>query len=114
MFRTLSAALVAVVVAASPAAAAPLTEDTQVQVRHGDLDLTKTHDVARLNRRIVHAAKDACGSFDPRNFPAAASAKACLTNAVASASPKVEMAVAQARSGNALAGALAANTISVP
>ena len=116
MFRIVSSALFAAlaVAAVSPAAAAPLDASHQLEVATRDLDLTDTRDVARLNRRVAIAARQICGTYEARTLPSAAIAKACVTEAVADASPKVDLAVAQARSGNALASASPSKTTLVP
>ncbi len=109
-----SFALAAGSLAAGTASAAPLGDARSIEVRHGDLDLSSAHDVARLNRRIASAAKAVCGNYDPRNFPEAANAKACFNETMAAAMPKVELAVARAAGNQKLAGSLPAKTISVP
>lgn len=116
IFTTAAAsfALAAASLAAGTASAAPFGDAPSAEVRYGDLDLTSTHDVARLNRRIVSAAKAVCGNYDPRNLPQATNAKACVNEAIAAAMPTVELAVAHAGEGAKLAGALPANTNSVP
>ena len=103
-----SFALAAASFAVAPASAAQQGDTRSIKVRYGDLDLSRTADVARLNRRIAGAVKAVCGSYDLRNLPEATNARACRKEAIAAAGPKVKLAVARANGGNRLAAALPA------
>ena len=100
-------------IGAGSASAADVSQTQSVEVRHGDLDLTSAAGVARLDRRIKAAAARACGSYDERDLRMAAEARACRSETIAQARPKVDLAIAQARGGNRLASAAPA-TIAVP
>lgn len=73
------------------------------QVRYDDLKLTDDAGVAQLQRRIGNAARKACGYADGRDLTASQAVAACRRAAVSEAAPKVELAVATARSGQKLA-----------
>ncbi len=109
-----SLVLAAAAVGTGSANAATLQAGPSLQVRHADLDLTRAHDVARLNQRIARAARTVCGNADLRDLGAMAAMNKCRVVAVANAAAGVELAVARANRGSALASALPTGTISVP
>jgi UrcA family protein len=92
----------ALVISAAPAFAGS-TENFTTEVRYGDLNLTTDAGVAQLQRRIKAAAAAACGRPDGRDIKASQAAATCRETAVANAKAKVELAVANARSGQDLA-----------
>lgn len=102
--RIISMVLVAAAtVAGGTAPAAAATTQHSVQVRHDDLDLTSASDVARLHRRVVTAAREACGNYDLRDLNAKTRVDACRSDAIANAAPTVQMAIASASRGDRLA-----------
>jgi hypothetical protein len=52
-----------------------------------------------LHRRIKSAARAACGQADIRDISGSQAAAACRETAMADAAPKIELAIANARSG---------------
>lgn len=93
-------------IAAVPASAEP-GEQFAGEVRYGDLNLTSDAGVVQLQRRIANAARKGCGYADGRDLNASQAAAACRRAAIAAATPKVELAVANARSGQKLASSAA-------
>ncbi len=93
----------AALVATAPPAFAGGMEKFTTEVRYGDLNLTSDAGVAQLQRRIKAAAAKACGRTDSRDLKASQAAATCRQAAVAEAAPKIELAVANARSGQDLA-----------
>lgn len=73
------------------------------EVRYGDLNLTTDEGVAQLQRRIGNAARKECGYADARDINASQAVAACRRAAISATAPKVELAVASARSGQKLA-----------
>jgi len=72
--------------AAAPAAAAPSTVDVaRVVVPYGDLDLDTERGAAALQRRLVAAARQVCGSPDPRDLSRHQKARECIDAAMARA-----------------------------
>lgn len=68
----------------------------RVTVHYGDLDLTQSTGVARLERRLATAARRIClGPENTRNL--VFNAQRCITEVVSTASPQVEEAVARQR-----------------
>lgn len=99
---TLLASMTGALIIAAPALAGPMAS-ANAEVRYGDLDLTSDAGVTQLQRRIRAAAKKLCGTPDIRDIRASEAATACRTAALAQATPKIELAVANARSGQSLA-----------
>jgi UrcA family protein len=73
------------VLASTPAHA----EETTVEVRFSDLNLTTERGIDRLNGRIKTAARMVCGEFDPRNLARARSWRQCRRAAEQSASTEM-------------------------
>jgi UrcA family protein len=72
-------------------------------VSHADLDLRKATDIRRLDRRIAHAAQDACAprvSPDPAGM---AKARRCRTATIAAATSQRDALVTTARADVAVA-----------
>lgn len=85
-------------------APAQMMEKFSTEVGYSDLNLTTSAGVAQLQRRISNAARHSCGGrVDSRNVKAFQAAEKCRRGVIASAAPKVELAVAKARAGQALA-----------
>lgn len=82
-------------VASLPAAAAGPAdmEPRKVTVVYDDLNLASPKGVAALERRLVDAARDACGYHDARFFTRIlpASVSTCVTQALASAKAQVAL-----------------------
>lgn len=94
----LLASMGAAVVLAAPASAGTM-EKFNSEVHYGDLNLTTEAGVAQLQRRIKYAARQICGYADARDLKASQAAASCRKAALADAAPKIELAVANARSG---------------
>ena len=93
-------------IAAVPASAAEGVQFAS-DVRYGDLNLSSDAGVAQLQRRVASAARKVCGNADGRDIEASQAAAACRREAISSAAPKVELAVANARNGQKLAASAA-------
>lgn len=98
----LLASMGAAVALAAPASAQTM-EKFNSEVRYGDLNLTTDNGVAQLHQRIKSAARQACGYADGRDLEATQAVSACRKAALADATPKIELAIANARNGQALA-----------
>jgi UrcA family protein len=109
-FARLTAALaLAGAILSTPAYAAPLGEARSVAVRTADLNLDSSAGRATLTRRINFAAGVVCGHPDERDLVASRLAKTCHSDALESAMPQVQLALANLKAGRQLA----ANTVSV-
>ncbi len=84
------------------AMAAP-PEGQSVAVRYGDLDLTTNVGTQTLQTRIHRAARVVCGSADIRDLLGMSDVQHCRQVALSGAAPQVEVAIAQARNGQAFA-----------
>lgn len=72
--------------ASAAASAAPATVDVaRVVVQYGDLDLDTERGAAALQRRLVAAAREVCGSPDPRDLSRSRQARECMDAAMARA-----------------------------
>jgi len=80
-------------------ASAQMMEKASHEVRYGDLDLASDAGVAQLHRRIKFAARSVCGQADIRDISGSQAAAACRRAALAEAGPRIELAIANARSG---------------
>jgi UrcA family protein len=94
---------------AAPAAAeADRIATGTIEVRHGDLDLGRASDVARLDRRIGVAVRRVCGAPDSAGLAARMPVTDCRTSAEAGARIQRDLAIANAQraggSRHALAG----------
>lgn len=95
MRKTLITLAAAATVLAIPAAAQEAGDGPTITVQTSDLDLTDSADQSRLDNRVDNAIRRACrsGGFDSASRRAEAACRASLSNA---ASPRVELAIAQA------------------
>lgn len=96
--KSLSAAALAALMIATPAAAANATDANAGKeivrdiVKYDDLDLTRDADVARLKLRIAYKAKSLCATgFDRDKF--SVETRACRAEVIASAGWQVARAV---------------------
>ena len=112
--------LKAIPVAAALAAAAALVvptvsraaETNSVRVSYADLNLASYSGQQSLQRRITFAARVVCELEDSRQLPVALATNACRSDAIASALPAYEAAVASARHGTVIVGEGAALIVS--
>ena len=108
--------------AAALAAAAALlvptlarADDTNsVRVSYADLNLGSDAGQYSLQRRIVFAARVVCQFEDSRQLDIQTATNACRNDAVASAQPAFEAAVASFRHGTVIVGGAAALVVSRP
>lgn len=104
--------LKAIPVAAALAAAAALVvptvgraaETNSVRVSYADLNLASHPGQQLLQHRIASAARTVCDLEDSRQLPLLFAAIACRNDAIASAEPAYEAAVASARQGTVIVG----------
>jgi UrcA family protein len=101
-FVPMIALTVGIALASTPALAGGV-EKVNADVRYGDLNLTSEQGAATLHRRIAAAAAKVCGRPDRRDIKAAQAADACRADAIAAATPGVELAIANARNGQSYA-----------
>jgi UrcA family protein len=112
--------LKAIPVAAALAAAAALVvptvgraaETNSVRVSYADLNLASYPGQQSLQRRIVFAARTVCELEDSRQLPIVLATNACRSDAIASAQPGFEAALASARHGTVTVGEGAALIVS--
>lgn len=71
--------------------------DSRVTVSHTDLDLTNSRDIARLDLRIAHAAKKACGSPSSIDLEGINELPRCWHKAVAEAGSQRDQLLGQAK-----------------
>lgn len=93
---TLCIAASATMLAAAPASAQ--MDRPSKAVHYDDLDLATQAGVDTLNRRVDHAVRTVCGVDRAQTLREHASADDCAKVAMADATPRVQLAVAQARS----------------
>ncbi len=72
-------------------------ETRSTKVSYADLNLATPSGVAILEKRIVHAAKQVCGSADIFDRLDVMDMEHCRTKAIGDAVPRVALAVAEAR-----------------
>ena len=98
-----TAALAAAAFAVTPAAAQG--GQPQVAVSYADLDLGRAEDRARLDLRLLHAARTVCGTASPADPYGGERVAACVADARAAAVRQREAILARAsrRSGPVLA-----------
>ena len=89
---------VAAFVAASLAAAPASAEPRPISVGHADLDLATAEGRAKLDLRLLHAARDACGIPSPADLRGRSKQKACVAETLAAAAAQRDFALASARS----------------
>jgi UrcA family protein len=95
-------------IGAAPAAAeadgiAPGT----IEVKHGDIDLGRASDVARLDRRIGVAVRRVCGAPDSAGLAARMAVTDCRASAEAGARIQRDVAIANAQRAGGLRQAVA-------
>ncbi|SEH12816.1 UrcA family protein [Sphingopyxis sp. YR583] len=99
MHRTVRFLPLALLLAATPALAAPAADEpTRVLVNHADLDLTNPAGVETLERRIRQAVRQACPRLT-RDLRQSAAARKCQQASAERAKAKVEVAIAEAHAG---------------
>lgn len=98
----LSVAAAATTVLATAPASAQSTVRTQ-EVRFADLDLTSAAGVTALDQRIDRATRSVCGVNGARTLQEITDARRCQKIALNDAAPRVQFAVAQARSNQGYA-----------
>jgi UrcA family protein len=98
-----SLALATAVLPAPSFARAVADQAPSVSISYRDLDLGTDAGARALDHRVRIAAEEVCGYADPRSLSAMRPVLACRKIAMKSAAPQVEVALAAARSGRALA-----------
>jgi UrcA family protein len=89
-------------------------ELNSVRVSYADLNLGSSVGQHTLQRRIAGAARTVCVIEDSRELALASATNACRGDAVASAQPAYEMAVAAARHGTVIIGTGAMLIVTAP
>ena len=114
MLKTLP--IIAAVLAAGALVTPTVSQAGQVRsttVSYADLNLASKPGQDRLERRIAFAARTVCEIEDSKEIALAQATNACRSEAVASAQPAFEAAVAAARRGSVtVIGGAAALTVS--
>jgi UrcA family protein len=87
--------------------ATPALAGTSINVSHADLNLATEAGARQLERRIEAAANRVCGVTRQQDLKAMMNARACKRAALAGALPKLQVAVAEARTTQQLATATA-------
>ena len=96
----------ALVVAAALIGAAPAVAQVDadqvesIEVRIGDLDLTRASDAARLDRRLAMAVRRVCGPPEAASLDAYRAVAVCREEAAARVAPQRDTAIAEARRGH--------------
>jgi UrcA family protein len=80
-----------------PAPASAQTGPRQVAVSHAGLDLATAKGRAALDRRLLHAARAACGIPSPADLRGRAKLDACVADTIAAAAPRRDAAIALAQ-----------------
>lgn len=88
------------------------SETNSVRVSYADLNLASFSGQQSLQRRITYAARVVCDLEDSRQLPVELATKICRNEAVASARPAYEAAIASARHGTVIVGEGAALIVS--
>lgn len=94
-FVTLLGVAATATMLAAPASAQ--MEPRSKAVRYSDLDLATQAGVDSLNRRVNYAVRTVCGVDQARTLREYAGASDCAKVALADATPRVQLAVTQAR-----------------
>jgi UrcA family protein len=112
---SLSLAAAATLASAPTLAQAPTRVDGRpsARVSYAELNLNSRSGMAMLDRRIQRAAKTLCVDERVRDLARASAGRACFAEAIASAQPQVERAVANAGSNWHLASSAKAITVSL-
>ena len=90
---------------APASASAQVTGPRQIAVSHADLDLATANGRARLDLRLLHAARAACGIPSPADLRGRAKLDACVAETIAAAAARRDAAIAlaQRQSGSVVA-----------
>jgi UrcA family protein len=113
MLKPISAFAALVVASALVVPTVSQAEETNsVRVSYADLNLASGVGQHTLQRRIVGAARTVCVIEDSRELALARATNECRGDAIASAQPAYDAAVAAARRGTVIIGAGAALTVS--
>jgi UrcA family protein len=91
----ISASFVLLSTGAAVAADAGNADNVSKRVSYADLNLASEEGVARLNARIRWAARTICGARHSSILHEVRAERACMREAIAGVSPKVELAVAR-------------------
>lgn len=84
-----------VLIAATPATAAPDAPEVSTEVRTDDLNLASPSGRDRLDQRVARAARQLC-AFQTRSLAAIDAEKSCVALAMKRAAPQIDFAVAKA------------------
>ncbi len=94
----------AMLASTAPVMAAPATETPMtMRVEYGDLDLSTSHDQARLEKRIKHAVRVVCGPDNATVFADSQAAMKCQILAMAKAKKDVSKVLTRYDNGQKLA-----------
>jgi UrcA family protein len=93
---TVAALIVAGFAAASASTSARAADSRPIAVSYADLDLATAKGRAILDRRLLHAARAACGTPSPADLRGRIKLDACVAEVRAAASPRLEAAIALA------------------
>lgn len=93
-----AAALAAAALASVPAPAQSGAQ--RIAVPHSDLDLGHAEHRARLDLRLLRAARAVCGTPSPADLRGSERAAACIAEVRAAADPQVRAAIAHAERTN--------------
>lgn len=88
--------LAAAIAAGLPMMPALAQNEQRISVRHADLDLRTAAGQAAFDLRLVHAAREACGTPSPADAQGWQRANACLADFRAAAAPHRDALVARA------------------
>jgi UrcA family protein len=115
MLKTLCAlAALAVATAFVAPTVSQAEEPNSVRVSYVDLNLASDVGQQTLHRRIVNGARTVCMIEDSKELALASATSACRGDAIASALPAYEMAIAAARHGTVTIGTGAALIVTAP
>ena len=93
MNRQLVIAALAAICLVAPAAAQ--TSDRSVAVRHADINLSRSRDVVRLDRRIARAAANLCALASSFDLEGRLNKNQCVESSIAAARIQRDRAVAR-------------------
>lgn len=108
-----AAAVLAASVLVAPTVSQAATTNS-VRVSYADLNLGSDHGQQTLQRRIAFGARVVCEIEDSRELALAVATNLCRGDAIESARPQYEAAVAAARHGTVEVGASAALIVTAP
>lgn len=95
-----AAALAVAALASVPAPASAQSGAQRIIVSYADLDLGRAEDRARLDLRLLHAARTLCGTASPADPQGDERAAACLAEVRAAADSQLRSALARAQRTN--------------